>query len=327
CTDDNCRALIAAVMNWRLFKDESISPLFKTYISFLYHAFNDKYGRMRNFMSFDRRWLEDMGSEDSHSRTIWTLGYTIAHPPEDEILGLATRLFKELIKAPLNFSSPRAWAFAALGAHYYLRRFGGDTRVREILTTLGDKLLDLFNVVADDDWFWCEDTLSYDNARLPQALLVIGNYNDNSELFEAGLKSLKWLIDVQTSPEGGHLSIVGNDGWYRRGGEKARFDQQTVDASALVDACYQAFALTGESVWLRKMEWAFNWFFGSNDVRQPLYDFSSGGCFDGLQPGGVNQNQGGESVVSMLLALQRVHLVAHQGLFQQQQQLNLSKKS
>ncbi len=319
CTDDNARALITAVMNWRLFKDETINPLLKTYMSFLYNAYNEKHGRMRNFLSFDRRWLEDIGSEDSHGRTLWALGYTVTHPPGDEMLGLSTRLFKELIKAPLTFTSPRAWAFATLGANYYLRRFGGDTRVREIMSTLSEKLLDLFQKVADDEWYWCENIVTYDNARISQALIVAGSYMEHDEMFVTGLKSLQWLIDIQTSTEGGHLSIVGNEGWYRREGDKARFDQQTVDAAALVDATYQAFVLTGEESWLRKMEWAFNWFFGNNDVRQSLYDFSSGGCYDGIQPGGINQNQGAESLVSMLQSLQRVQLVAHQGLFQQQQ--------
>ena len=319
CTDDNARGLIAAVMNWRLFKDEAINPLLKTYLSFLYHAYNDKRKRMRNFMSFDRRWLEEAGSEDSHGRCLWAAGYTIAHPPSDEILGLATRLFKELVDAPLKFTSPRAWSFAAIGANYYLRRFGGDTRVRQFMIDLGNKIFQLYLKNAGDDWPWFENILAYDNARLSQAITVTGNYLEEEEMFNTGLKSLQWLIDVQTNPDGGHLSLVGNDGWYKRGGEKARFDQQTVDASALVDACYQAFVLTGDDSWLKKMDWAFNWFFGSNDVHQPLYDFSSGGCYDGLEPGGINQNQGAESVVSMLLALQRVHLVAHQGLFPQQQ--------
>ncbi|MGM0689384.1 MAG: glycosyltransferase family 4 protein [Bacillota bacterium] len=323
CVDDNARGLIAAVMNWRLFKDEKINPLIKTYISFLYHAFNEKRSRMRNFMGYDRSWLEEVGSEDSHGRVIWAIGYTIAHPPNDAILGLANRIFKEIINAPLKFTSPRAWAFSIIGANYYLRRFGGDTRVLQIMSDLADKVVHLFELKASDDWFWCEDIVAYDNARLSQALIVAGNNLGNSEMFDYGLKSLDWLVDIQTNPDGGHLSIIGNDGWYERGGEKARYDQQPVDATAMVDACYQAFVLTGNDAWLRKMEWAFNWFFGSNDVRQPLYNFSSGGCYDGLQPGGINQNQGAESVAAMLIALQRVHLVAHQGLFQQQQQLKI----
>jgi glycosyltransferase involved in cell wall biosynthesis len=325
CTDDNARALIVAVMNWRLFKDDRINPLMRRYLSFLFHALNEDNGRMRNFMSYERHWLEEAGSEDSHGRAAWALGYTIAHPQNDAVLGLATRLFKDIIDKPVEFTSLRAWAFSAIGAQYYLRRFGGDARVRQIMADLGEKIFTLFQENATDEWYWCEDILAYDNARLPQALLVVGNYRNDAEMFETGLKSLRWLIDVQTSPEGGHLSLIGNNGWYKRDGEKALYDQQPVDAAGLVDACYQAFVLTGDQTWLKSMEWAFNWFFGSNDIRQALYDFHSGGCYDGLQPLGVNYNQGAESAASLLLALERVHLVAHQGLFQQQQQqLDLS---
>jgi len=319
CTDDNARALIAAVMNWRLFKDERIKSLLNTYLSFIFHAYNDQKGRMRNFMGFERNWLEEVGSEDSHGRTLWALGYTIAHPPGDETLGLATRLFKDLIDATLKFTSPRAWAFAIIGANYYLRRFGGDARVRRIKYALAEKIKTLFDNVADDEWYWFENIVAYDNARISQALIVAGNYLEKEEMFDIGLKSLEWLIKIQTNPDSGQLSLIGNDGWYRRGENKARYDQQVLDATALVDACYQAFVLTGDDKWLSCMEWAFNWFFGSNDGNQALYDFSDGGCFDGLQPGGINKNKGAESVTSMLLALQRMHLVAHQGLFQQNQ--------
>lgn len=276
---------------------------------------------MRNFMGYDRSWFEEYGSEDSHGRALWAVGYTIAHPPSDAILGLATRLFKEIINTPCSFTSPRAWAFSAIGANYYLRRFSGDTRVLQIMAELAEKIMQLFRQNAAEDWYWLEDIVSYDNGRLPQALIVTSTQLENNDIYEMGIKSLQWLIDIQTNPEGGHLSLIGNDGWYERGGNKARFDQQPVDAAALVDACYQAFVSSGDDYWLRKVEWAFNWFFGSNDVRQPLYDFSTGACYDGLQPGGINKNQGGESVASLLLALQRVHLIAHQGLLQEQQQI------
>ncbi len=318
CTDDNARALISAVMNWRLFKDESIRKRLLSYLAFLYHAYNPRHGRVRNFMSYDRRWLEDVGSEDSHGRTLWALGYTIAHPPGDDILGLANRLFKDLVAAPLKFTSPRAWAFSVLGTQYYLRRYGGDARVKKIMSQLAEMIYVLHQKNAEPDWPWCENILAYDNGRFPQALIVSGSYLDRQDMLEAGLESLHWLLQVQTNPESGCLSLIGNDGWFKRGEERAYFDQQPVDACALVDACYQAYVLTGEEKWLRSMEWVFNWFFGSNDMRQPLYDFSSGGCYDGIQPGGINQNQGAESTVSLLLALQRLHLVAHQGLFQQQ---------
>ncbi len=321
CTDDNARGLIVAVLHWRLFKDESIFPLIDTYLAFLFHAYNEKNHGMRNFMSYERTWLEDAGSEDSHGRALWALGYAIAHPPNSAYLGMANRLFKEIISTPLGFTSPRAWAFSMLGASYYLRRFGGDTRVRRIMSELAENLLKLFRKSATDDWFWCEDIVTYENARLSQALIVAGNHLEDDEMHETGIKSLKWLISIQTNPDSGHLSLVGNDSWYSRGGQKARFDEQPLDAAAMVDACYQAFAITGDDYWYRTMEWAFYWFFGSNDIHQPLYDFSSGGCYDGVQPTGINQNQGAESVVSLLSALQRVHLVSHQNLLQEELKL------
>ncbi len=325
CTDDNARALIASVMNWRLFKDESIYPLIVTYMSCLHHAFDEKKLRMRNFMSYDRSWLEDIGSEDSHGRTLWALGYTIAHPPDEALPSLSTRLFKSMIGITLTFTSPRAWSFAIIGASYYLRRFGGDAQVMKIVSNLSAKLVKLYDNCAGDGWCWFEEIVAYENARISQALIVAGELLGDEKLFDRGLKSLQWLTDVQTNPDTGNLSLVGNDGWYKKNGEKALFDQQPVETAALVDAYYQLFTITGDEHWLRKMEWAFNWFLGSNDVHQSLYNFSSGSCYDGLQPGGINLNQGAESLLAFLLSLQNMHLVAHKGLFQPQ--LKLSRQN
>lgn len=313
CTDDNARALLVAVMNWRLFKDEQILPLFRTYLSFLIHAYNREAGRMRNFLSYQRQWQEEAGSEDSHGRSIWALGYTIAYPPEDSLLGLITRFFKQLLLPVESFTSPRAWSFAILGALYYLKHFGGDPEVRNLLANLSGRLCRQFTKYATEEWFWLEEIVAYDNARIPQALIGAGSYLQEQQILQTGLCALNWLISIQTDPAGGQLSLVGNDGWYRRGGEKALFDQQPLDAAAMVDACTQAYLATGEPRWQIAMDWSFNWFFGNNDIHRPLYDFSSGGCYDGLMPGGVNLNQGGESTLSLLLALHRMHLTSHQG--------------
>ncbi|NLA27871.1 MAG: glycosyltransferase, partial [Firmicutes bacterium] len=313
CTDDNARALIVTVMNWRLFKDESILPLFRTYLSFLLHAYNREKERMRNLLSYQRRWLEDVGSEDSQGRTIWALGYTIAYPPDENILGLVTPLFKQCLTPLASFTSPRAWAFAITGIIYYLKRFGGDPEARKLLYKLSGRLYRQLTEYASEDWVWIEEIVTYDNARIPQALIAAGSYLQEEGILQAGLCVLNWLMSIQTDPDGGQLSLVGNDGWYSRGAEKARFDQQPLDAAALVDACAQAYLATGEPRWQIAMDWSFNWFFGNNDVRQPLYDFSSGGCFDGLMPGGVNLNQGGESTLSLLMSLHRMHLASHQG--------------
>ena len=313
CTDDNARALIVTVMNWRLFKDEQICPLFRTYLSFLLDAYNRDAGRMRNFLSYQRRWQEEVGSEDSHGRSIWALGYTIAYPPDDSLLGLITRLFKQLLLPVDSFVSPRAWAFTIIGALYYLKRFGGDPEVRKLLVNLSGQLCQQFSEHATEEWFWLEEIVTYDNARIPQALIGAGSYLQEQQILQTGLCALNWLISIQTNPAGGQLSLVGNNGWYRCGGEKAPFDQQPLDAAAMVAACTQAYLATGEPRWQIAMDWSFNWFFGNNDTHQTLYDFSSGGCYDGLMPGGVNMNQGGESTLSLLLALHEMHLTSHQG--------------
>ena len=174
CIDDNARALIVTVMNWRLFKDEQICPLFRTYLSFLLDAYNRDAGRMRNFLSYQRRWQEEVGSEDSHGRSIWALGYTIAYPPDDSLLGLITRLFKQLLLPVDSFISPRAWAFTIIGALYYLKRFGGDPEVRKLLVNLSGQLCQQFSEYATEEWFWLEEIVTYDNARIPQALIGAG---------------------------------------------------------------------------------------------------------------------------------------------------------
>ncbi len=313
CSDDNARALIVIAMNWRLFKDESVLPLFRTYLGYLLHAFNPETGRMRNFLPYHRRWDEEAGSEDCHGRTVWALGYVINYPPVEALQGLVTRLFKQCLQGLSCFTSPRSWAFSVIGALYYLKSFGGDPEVRALVGMLGERLRKQFAFYAGTDWYWLEELVTYDNARIPQALIAAGRYLQDEKLLQTGLQSLNWLISIQTDSGGGQLSLVGNNGWYRRGAEKAQFDQQPLDAAALVEACYQAYLATGESRWQAAMEWAFNWFTGINDINQPLIDFTSGGCYDGLQPGGINQNQGAESTVSLLLALHRMHLASYQG--------------
>ncbi len=311
-TDDNARALTVAIMNWHLFQDEDILPLMHTYFSFLNYALDEKTGMIRNYMSYNREWLEDVGSEDSHGRSIWALGYAVAHPPNNAMLGLAIRLFRQAIDATFRFKSPRAWAFTINGSLKYLERFNGETQVHDVVVQLSQRLYRLYKDNSTDEWPWFEDILTYDNARLAEALIAAGGYLKNREMQEFGLKALEWLISVQTDPQGGHPSFVGSREWYRKGREKSRFDQQPLEATALIDASHQAYMATNDSKWRSMMDWVFNWFFGNNDIHQSLYDFSTGGCYDSLQPAGVNQNQGGESVVSFLLSLHRMHHIAHE---------------
>ncbi len=312
CTDDNARALIITLMNWELFQDKGIFPLLHTYLAFLNYALDPESGRMRNFMSYERKWLEEVGSEDSHGRAVWALGYATSCSLPPPILGLSVRLFQQTIRSCLSLSFPRPWAFSILGALHYLQRFPGDTEVKNIMIQLARRLYALFEVNSSPDWPWAEDILSYENARLTQALIAAGSHLADEEMFNQGLRSLRWLIELQSDTEEGHLSLIGNQGWFERGKERARFDQQPVNAAALVDACWQAEMATRDDHWQEIRELAFSWFLGRNDLHQMLYDFSTGGCYDGLQPGGVNQNQGGESTISWLLALHRMHLVAQE---------------
>lgn len=311
-TDDNARALTVAVMNWNLFRDEAILPLLHNYLSFLNNALDPETGIIRSHLSFNREWSEGNTSEETHGRAIWALGHAVAHPPTDAILGFSVRLFKQAIEATLKFKSPRAWAFTIIGALKYLERFNGETQVHKVVIKFSRRLHNLFTKKATEEWPWYEDILTYDNPRLAEALIAAGHYLEKQEMIDCGLRTLEWLITIQTDSVGGHPSFVGDHEWYVRGKEKSRFDQKPLETTAMISACHQAYLATGDSVWRERMEWAFNWYFGNNDVRQPLYDFSTGGCFDGLQPAGVNQNQGGESVVSFLLSLHRMHQLAHQ---------------
>jgi len=239
CTDDNARALVAALMHYDLTKDDSALALADRYLSFIHHAFNPERRRFRNFMSYDRRWLEEIGSEDVHGRTVWALGSAVMLAPNDAILSLSIRMFHEAIQVPETFTSPRAWAFALVGLHAYLTRFGGDTPARRIRELLAERLLAQFKANASADWPWCEDVLTYDNAKLPHALILAGKESGNREMLAQGLLSLEWLVKLQVM-DSGRVSLIGNLGWLDRKGKRARFDQQPVEAMALAEACEQA---------------------------------------------------------------------------------------
>jgi len=307
CTDDNARALIAAVHAARLGRDEALAPL-ERYAAFLCHALDRDAGRFRNFMGYDRRWLEEAGSDDSHGRTVWGLGVAVCAyggPTVD----LAAELFAGALPALEGMRSPRAWAFALVGIDAYLKArpdHDAAARVREILA---GRLFAQLERYGSDGWPWWEDILTYANAKLPHALLVSGAALGREDMVEAALASLRWLLDVQTA-EAGHLSIIGNRGWYVRGGERARFDQQPLEAHALVHACLDAARVTGEATWAEEARRAFEWFTGLNDLGIALYDPETGGCYDGLMSDGVNRNQGAESTLAYVLSVLELHVHA-----------------
>lgn len=302
CTDDNARALIAVLMAREMMADgEAVTNLACTYLSFLHHAFNEEKGRFRNFMGYDRRWLEEVGSEDSHGRAVWGLGQAVALAESEDIRAAAQAVFEKALPALANFDSPRAWAFALIGIHGYLSRFGGDSEVRRIREKLAHRLLRLFQDNASDDWPWIEDKVTYANGTIPQALILSGRCQNDKEMLNAGLRSLEWLMEIQTAPRG-HFVPVGNSGWYPRGGEKARFDQQPIEALNMIEACREAYEATSDEKWFSHAQRCLEWFLGRNDLTIPLYDHKSGGCCDGLHADGPNRNQGAESTVVCFLS-------------------------
>ncbi|OEU51003.1 MAG: glycosyl transferase family 1 [Desulfobacterales bacterium C00003060] len=309
CTDDNARALIAVLMAQNLLAETNILiGQACRYIGFLNHAFNQANGRFRNFMGYDRRWLEKEGSEDSHGRAIWGLGMAVALSKSESLAGAASSIFKQALPVMTAFKFPRAWAFALVGIHAYLRRFGGDTEVRRLRATLAKQLFELYQANATDDWPWIEDRVTYANGKIPHALLMSGRWLYQDEMTEAGLRCLEWLVRIQTDPKG-HFVPIGNHGWLERNGERARFDQQPIEAQDMIEACVEAYKITGDKEWLDKARRCFDWFLGRNDLNIPLYDYRTGGCRDGLTADGANLNQGAESTLAWLLSLLCLHSV------------------
>ncbi|GAA5119409.1 glycosyltransferase family 4 protein [Luteolibacter yonseiensis] len=309
CTDDNARALILCCRS-----DEhggrashaNLDALLSTYLAFMAAAINRDTGRFRNFMAHDRRWLEEYGSEDSHGRAVWALGTCAARSRNDGHRLLSIELYERSLGVLEGFTSPRAWAAGLLGISEYLRTFPGHGQSNEMRSLLVSKLVEIWNQSADDDWPWFEQSLSYDNARLPEALILAGHAIPDPEALEIGLKALKWLASIQTTSSG-HFRPVGSNGFYQRDGIRADFDQQPIEAQAMVSASLAAAAATSLTSWKKEAKRAFEWFLGRNDLGLPLYDPRTGGCCDGLHPDRVNSNQGAESTLAFAISLVDMH--------------------
>jgi glycosyltransferase involved in cell wall biosynthesis len=303
CTDDNARALVLALMLKKLgHGSPMLGARAATYAAFLNHAFDRKLGRFRNFMSFERRWLEDVGSEDCQGHALWALGLCVSQAGQGSFQMLAAQLFEQALPVAAEFASPRAWAFTLIGIDEYLRRFSGDRRANHIRETLTTRLMQSYGDTATGDWHWFEEVASYANAKLPHALILSGRYMSAAPLLDTGLKALRWLVKVQTSATGAFRPI-GSNGFYRRGQERAQFDQQPIEAQATISACIEAYHATGDMVWVAEARRAFEWFLGRNDLGLALYDPGTGGCRDGLHVDRLSQNQGAESTLAFLLAL------------------------
>ena len=303
CVDDNARALmVAAALNapGELPMSETLSVRFAAFVQ---HAWNKDRKRFRNFMSFDRRWLEDIGSEDSHGRSLWALGECARRSdPKSSRRRWASALFLEALPASESFVSPRAWSFTLLGLDAYLKAADATPYISSLRDLLADRLVSSLEAVETPDWIWFEKSLAYENARMPQALLVTGIATSNPSRIDAGLRSLRWLMTLQTTPAG-CFRPVGSQGFGEEMCPPRPFDQQPLEATATISACRAAWRADPDPRWRADALRAFSWFLGRNDLSMSLVDVEAGSCSDGLHPDRANENRGAESVVSWLLAL------------------------
>ncbi len=303
CSDDISRAFILGMQLTETGENpELVESLVTTCAAFLHHAFIADTKRFHNHMSFDRRWLDDCGSEDCHGRVLWALGAGVRQSQVRSFQMMVGQLFTLALPVVAEFTSPRAWAFALMGIHQYLHRMGGDSLVTQTRELLVNRLMGLFERNTHPGWCWFEESLSYDNAKLPHALILSGHATGREDVCETGLRALRWLNDVQIS-ERGHFRPIGSNGFYQRDGARANYDQQPIEAQAMVSACLEAYRITGDSWWYDQAQRAFDWFIGWNDLGLEVYSSENGGCRDGLHVDRVNGNQGAESTLAFLLAL------------------------
>lgn len=304
CLDDNARALLLTTLLEEDGTDDpaAVRALSARYLAFVSFAFDRQSHRFRNFLSYGRQWLEPHGSEDSQGRALWALGTVVGRASVPGRHSLAGDLFHAALPVVPALTSPRAWAYVLLGIDEYLRAFEGDSAVEGLRHELTNRLTVMLDAVRGEDWLWFENSVTYCNARLPQALVVSGSRMDRPDVVAAGLRSLEWLVSSQVSREGA-FAPIGSNGFRRRGGAAAAFDQQPVEAGTVTSACLAAYRVSGDERWMEHASRAFDWFIGKNTLQQWVYDPSTGGCRDGLHADRPNQNQGAEATLSFLLAL------------------------
>jgi len=305
CVDDNARALLLA-SSLNVSGEVPMAEAFcLRFAAFVQHAWNPDRKRFRNFMSFDRRWSEEIGSEDCHARSLWALGECARNDPNVSRRRWAGALFLEAVPAAEAFVSPRAWSFTLLGLDAFARAASLSPALTTLRQRLAERLVSCLRSVETQEWVWFEKGLAYENARMPQALIVTGIATGDRECVAAGLRSLRWLMALQTTPSD-CFRPVGSQSFGEELCAPRPFDQQPLEAAATISACRAAWRADPDPRWRADALRAFGWFLGRNDLSIPLVDVETGSCSDGLHPDRANENRGGESVVSWLLALAEI---------------------
>jgi len=299
CLDDNSRALIMASMAYERNNSSEAYELLPVYLSYI-HYMQCEDGNFRNFLSFDRRYLDDVGSEDSFGRTVWALGYLIALTSSNSYREFATELFHRSFPHFKALVHLRGMANTMIGISAYLKIFPTDEGMLNEMNRLTDQLVAAYEKEHADDWEWFEEKLTYDNAILPLALLHSCEVTGNEKVKKIALKTMGFLDKLTLA--NGYLSPVGNDGWYYRGGVFPTFDQQAIETMAMVLMHFQAYQIFRKPEYIEKMFLCYRWFLGENTLRAPLYDHETKGCCDGLLPNGINRNQGAESTLAYLIS-------------------------
>lgn len=310
CIDDNARALLFSVAIAKDGGSRIPDNVIARFAAFIQHAWNPRTNRFRNFMSYDRRWLEESGSEDSHGRTLWALAECAHRDTDPSRRKWAAALFMTALPAVEKFSSPRAWAFVLLGLDTYCTLIGADPFASCMRILLADRLMALLAASESRGWVWFEDVLAYDNARLPQSLIQTGLATCTASYIDAGLRSLQWLMSLQTTSSG-HFRPVGSKSFGKIRQKPEAFDQQPVEAAAAISACIAASRAENGVKWTDGAMRAFGWFLGANDLNAALIDFDTGSCSDGLHSDRLNENKGAESVLSYLLGLVEIRRFTH----------------
>ena len=308
-TDDNARALIACTNYFMLFNDTKVKGLISTYLSLLFYMQRAD-GKMFNYLSYDRKIADEIGSEDCMGRTLWGCGYCLNSNLTTETKLLAKDVFDKVFRWSSSFTSPRAIAYSILGLFYYQKAYPEDQNAKLNIKSLADKLTEKFAFESSKDWDWFEDCLTYSNARLPHSLFLAYEATGENRYLQVASKSMKFLSNIQTINN--VFVPIGNRGWYRKGSDRAIYDQQSIEASCTTEAAIAAFRNTGEQVYLDKAYEAFEWFLGGNLKGLMLYDPENGSCCDGITPKGLNLNKGAEATLAYLQARLNLEEIKHQ---------------